>query len=127
MPALTDALTSRSELVRWGAAKVLGDIANPSSAEALVRALEDEDGGVRWLAAQGLIAIGPGALRPLCRRLLAASDSPWLHEGAHHVLRAIGTPVAIPVVHALEGHFPALTVPTTASEALKRLESEPRP
>jgi HEAT repeat protein len=123
VPALTDALNSRSELVRWGAATVLCDIADPASAEPLVHALEDADGGVRWLAAQALIAVGPSALLPLLRRLLAGSDSPWLHEGAHHVLRAIGTPAATEVVHALEDHFPSLTVSLAASEALKTLES----
>ncbi len=122
VPALTGALSTGPDQVRWGAARVLGDIADPASGAALVTALEDSAGGVRWLAAKGLIAIGPAAILPLLRQLLTRADSPWLQEGAHHVLMGLATPTLSPVIRALEERFPALAVPVAASEVLKELD-----
>lgn len=124
VPALINCLLTGPDQVRWGAAKVLGEIADPSATLALVEALDDTNGGVRWIAAQALIAAGPGALVPLLRRLITRADSPWLQEGAHHVLRGLATPTVSPVIRALEDRFPALTVPVAANEALKALASE---
>ena len=119
---LTAALRSDSDRLRWGAAKVLGELRDASAAPALAESLEDEDGGVRWLAAQGLIAIGQPAVVPVLRRLLSRADSPWFQEGAHHVLRGLATPAISPVIHALEARFPEMTAPVAANEALKALE-----
>ena len=49
--------------MRWEAAKALGKIGDPKAALALVGALEDPRSGIRWLAAEGLMAIGREALR----------------------------------------------------------------
>lgn len=122
VPSLVNALHGGSDEVRWGAVKVLGEIADPSAAPALIEALEDTNGGVRWLAAQALVAVGASAVVPLLRRLLSRADSPWLQEGAHHVLRSLGTPALSPVIRALEDRFPGLTVPLVANEALKEME-----
>lgn len=56
VPALIEALTDPNGHRRWEATKTLGAIGDPAAAPALVRALEDRDFGVRWLAAEGLIA-----------------------------------------------------------------------
>lgn len=106
LPALVDSLGSESDNVRWGAVKVLSEIGDSSSIAALVVALEDLHGGVRWLAAQ-------------------APVSSWRKEGAHHILRGLDRPEVSPVVQALEERFPAITVPVAASEALKALELQP--
>ncbi len=45
--------------------------------------------GIRWLAAEGLIGLGEAGLRPLLEALVHHSDSAWLREGAHHVLKAL--------------------------------------
>ena len=124
VPTLVDCLDSTSAQVRRGAAKVLkgvAGIADPSVAVALARALVDNDGGVRWLAADALIAMGPKSIGPVLRLLVQRGDSPWAQEGAHHVLRQLAVPQTNAVVHALEDHFPELTVPVAANAALNAL------
>lgn len=120
------ALDSPNHTTRWEAAKALGEIAEPRAAPALIAALDDGRFDVRWLAATGLIALRDDSLIPLLEALVQA---PWgkgyLHEGAHHILRAqlggaYATTIA-PVVSALEGSEPSLTVPLAAYRALGTL------
>jgi HEAT repeat protein len=124
---LIEALASRNELLRWEAAKALGDIRDPAAAPALVAALEDEVFDVRWLAAKGLIALRGEGLVPLLRALLERSDSLWLREGAHHVFHDLvrGRPdlgdVLQPLLVALEDVEPSLEVPIAAAAALDKL------
>ena len=51
-------LPHRKPHVRWEAAKALCGIADPLAAAALVNAFDDRDGDVRWLAAEGVAALG---------------------------------------------------------------------
>jgi HEAT repeat protein len=122
VPALIEALGAPGEALRWECTKALGEIGDPAAAPVLVRALEDENGGVRWLAAEGLIALGREAVVPLLRALEERSDSLWLRQGAHHVLRSLltkawGEPLR-PVMAALEDIEPGLEVPLAALAAL---------
>lgn len=122
VPALLTALRDPVDEVRWEAAKALGQLSRPEAAEALVGALTDPHGGVRWLAAEALAATGEPAKRPILRELLAHSESVWLREGAHHVLRSLArgaSPDLAAVVRALEGVEPAIAVMTAASDALR--------
>ncbi len=116
---------SPSDHARWEAAKALGQIGDPSGAAALVEALEDNDGGTRWLAAEGLIGLGEGGLSPLLQALVEHSDSVWLREGGHVVCRALSKgPLAgllSPLSAALEGAEPELVVPLAAGAARMRL------
>ena len=124
---LIEALASRNDLLRWEAAKALGDIRDPAAAPALVAALEDEVFDVRWLAAKGLIALGGEGLVPLLQALVERSDSLWLREGAHHVFHdlARGRPdlrdILRPLLAALEDVQPSLQVPVAAKAALNKL------
>jgi len=122
------ALEGGNESLRWEAARVLADLHDPTSADALAAALMDDEAGVRWLAAEALIAIGPACLLPLLRLLLRRSDSAWLREGAHHVLSVIG-PTAPPevaaVLHALEGIAAPTAVLAPTDNALRALEGVP--
>jgi len=123
--ALREALTSKEEWKRWEAAKALGQISDPSAIGALVRSLEDEMFDVRWLAAEGLIAIGPRALVPLLRQLTKQPDSLWLREGAHRILHSIDRKdlraMMQPVLRALEDVEAPLEVPFAAEATLKSL------
>jgi len=124
---LVKALAHRNQWVRWEAAKALGQISDATAAEALVRALEDEVFDVRWLAAEGLITLGRGALLPLLHALVERSDSEWLREGAHHVFHDLvkGRPdlkdLLQPVLATLEDVEPSLEVPFAAETALNKL------
>ncbi len=124
---LVKALAHRNQWVRWEAAKALGQISNPTAAEALVKALEDEVFDVRWLAAEGLTTLGRGALLPLLHALVERSDSEWLREGAHHVFYDLvkGRPdlkdILQPILATLENVEPSLEVPFAAETALNKL------
>ena len=110
---------------RWEAAKALSEIADPMTAPALVATLEDSSPDIRWLAAEGLIALERAALPSLLQALMAHSESVWLREGAHHVLCTLSDPVTqsllAPVCAALEGIESELTIPPAAQKALQEL------
>jgi len=74
---LIDALSSPAAHVRWEAAKALVAIHDPAAAPSFVKLLdEDEDEGVRWVAAEGLIELDRAGLEALLRALIWRSHSP---------------------------------------------------
>jgi HEAT repeat protein len=88
-PRLIELLSSRNKHLRWEACKALGHIEDPAAAASLVAALTDDSMEVRWLAAEGLIALEDRALIPLLQALEVDFESPFLRQGAHHVLHAL--------------------------------------
>ena len=122
VPLLTETLKSRNSLMRWEAAKALGEIGDPSTARALVDALEDEDFDVRWLAAEGLTKLNINALRPLLQALEKRGDSVLLQEGAHHVFHDLAKgglrKFLAPVLAALEALEPGKEVPWAAQHEM---------
>jgi hypothetical protein len=126
---LTEALAVSSERVRWEAANALSEISDPTAAPALVKALEDSSFGVRWLAAEGLISLGREGLSPLLEALVEHSDSAWLRQGAHHVLRLLAEEGlhdhVASVLKALEDIEPAIEVIQPAKAALDALKESP--
>ena len=131
VPSLIQLLSHRKPHVRWEAAKAIGGIGDPIAAFALVNALKDRDGDVRWLAAEGLAALSRDALPPLLAALIDPSNSDWLCEGAHHVChvlvrkRGLG-PILRPLLAALEQTEPKVASPLAAYTALSRLREMPR-
>jgi hypothetical protein len=126
VPSLIPLLSHRKPHVRWEAAKTLCDIADPIAATALVNALDDPDSDVRWVAAEGVTALGREGLEPLLAALLQRAQSIWFCEGAHHVCHALVKkrglgPILRPVLAALEETEPAIGVPTAAYTALSTL------
>ncbi len=124
VPELIALLNSPNSHARWEAAKALGEIGDPRAGKALVAALEDRDFGVRWLAANGLIALDVDGARALLEALLEKPDAAWLREGAHHVFSSLAATYAalVPVVKAMEGPEPEVTIPQAARDALDVLE-----
>lgn len=127
---LVKALQNPDWRIRWGAAKALGQIGDPSAADALVKSLEDERPGVRWLAAEALIALRPTGLLALLEALIHHSDSLWLRDGAHHIIHDIAekdpdlSQALAPVAAALDGIEPVVQVPPAAQMALRQLSKE---
>ncbi|HUI09064.1 MAG TPA: HEAT repeat domain-containing protein [Bacteroidota bacterium] len=126
VPVLMETLAGAVDHARREAARALSRLHDPGSAPAMVAALEDDLPGVRWLAGEGLIALGREGLIPLFRALIAQSDSVRLRQGAHHVVHALaageyGSQLA-PVLEALEGPEPISAIPVAAFNALKSLE-----
>lgn len=73
---------------RWEAAKALGEIGDIKSVPVLVRALEDPESDVAWLAAKALKKFKKAAWPELFRALKkSGGDSVSLQNGAHHILR----------------------------------------
>jgi HEAT repeat protein len=124
--ALTAALASGGDKVRWEAAKALLEIRDPAAAPALVVALEDRDSSVRWLAAEGLMAVGRPGVIPLLQALQSRPESTWLRQGAHHILRSFTDPGlrrdVAEVLAVLEDVEPAAQLPSAAHAALKALQ-----
>ena len=78
---------SALDQVRWEAAKALGEISDARSIPSLVKALEDSNPDVAWLAAVALSRFNKTAWPPLLRALIQAGpDAVSLRQGAHHVL-----------------------------------------
>ncbi len=119
---LIEALQNGNHFARVEAAKALETIQEPSSAGALVSALEDQDHDVRWAAMKALIALDQYALEPLLKQLITCFESPHLREGARHILKelkqksCLEAPV-VQVLTALEGIAPETSVPWAAEEA----------
>jgi HEAT repeat protein len=122
VPLLTQALKSQNSLMRWEAAKALGEIGDPGTASALVDALEDEDFDVRWLAAEALTKLNILALKPLLQALEKRGDSILLQEGAHHVFHDLAKgglrKFLAPVLAALEALEPGEEVPWAAQHEM---------
>ena len=130
VPSVIPLLSHRKPHVRWEAAKTLCGIADPIAATALVNALDDRDGDVRWLAAEGVAALGREGLQPLLAALLQRAESCWFCEGAHHVCHTLVkkrklAPILRPVLAALKESEPGVAVPPAAYTALLRLRELP--
>jgi len=73
---------------RWEAAKALNEIGDLKSIPTLVKALEDPESDVAWLAAKTLEKFRKAAWSELLRALVDhGSKSVSLQHGAHHVFR----------------------------------------
>lgn len=73
---------------RWEAAKALSEISDLKSIPTLVKALEDPESDVAWLAAKTLEKFRKAAWPELLRALVShGSESVLLQHGAHHILR----------------------------------------
>jgi len=123
---LWKARAQADDLLRWEITRTLVEIQDPRVTDRLVQILiDDPDSGIRWLAAEGLIRLGEASLGPLLEALVHHSDSAWLRQGAHHVLKALATgprePVLRPVLQALESLEPILQASIAAQRALADL------
>jgi len=120
---------SRSYHLRWEAAKTLGAIGDTRAIPSLVKALEDRDTDVAWLAAEALRKFKKAAWPPLLSALIErGADSRSLRQGAHHVLRNQKEKGLNDVLATLSKDLESITFPESASLAaydiLKRMKAE---
>lgn len=122
---LLHALRHLSPPACWEATKVLATLKDPAAANALADALDHDHQGVRWLAAEGLIALGKEGLKQTLVTLLTKAHSNWVREGAHHVIRHFAHRISgrflLPLLDLFDGFEPAVTLPLAALEALHEL------
>jgi HEAT repeat protein len=130
VPSLIPLLSHRKPHVRWEAAKALCGIADPIAASALVNAMDDRNGDVRWLAAEGVAALGQDGLQPLLAAVLERAQSSWFCESAHHVCHTLVKrkrlgPILRPLLAALKESEPEVAAPPAAYAALSKLRKLP--
>jgi len=119
---------AKSHQVRWEAAKALGALKDTVGIPALVKALEDTDTDVSWLAAEALNAFGSAAWPVLLLALVEGGTySVRLREGAHHVFQNQKNEkyddLLAPLMKALEfGSLPE-AAPMVAHDILKRMHA----
>jgi HEAT repeat protein len=125
VPFLLPLLNERKHKIRWEAVKALAEIKDPAAIDGLILALTDEDFDVRWLAAEGLVALGVQVVVPLLQALTQMQESTavLLRDSGHHILRALisddlGKKIK-PVLTALEDIDFPVKVPPAARNALK--------
>jgi HEAT repeat protein len=89
VPSLSLVLeNSKVYKARWEAAKALSEIGDLKSIPTLVKALEDPESDVAWLAAKALEKFRKATWPVLLRALVEhGSKSVLLQHGAHHILR----------------------------------------
>jgi len=122
LPALLKAaLHAEDADERLRAARLLRDRPAEETVPALLDALQDVNPGVRWLAAEALIRIGPPSVVPLLGRLVHESTDVWLIEEGAHVLRHLQLPefqgILAPVIAACEHSTRDVEVPVQAEVA----------
>ncbi len=128
--SLTQALqNSRVDHVRWEAAKALGAIGDTRAIPRLVKALEDRDPDVAWLAAEALRKFKRAAWLPLLRALIkSGSDAVLLRQGSHHVFRnqkEVGfNDMLVSLAKALESNTVQESTPVAAYDILKRMKAK---
>jgi HEAT repeat protein len=94
--------------------------------------MQDEVFEIRWIAAEGLIAIGNDSIKPL---LIALTDEPkelFLREEAHHVIKYIISQnakgpelnkILKSVERALDSTVPIIAAAGAAKDALEKLKT----
>jgi HEAT repeat protein len=122
---LAELINSSSQMLRWEAVKALGQIADPGTAPLFISALYDEDEEVRWLAAEGLIAIDVHAVKPLLKELMGNAKSALLRKGAHHYFSEVSglhdTSKYMDLLTALEDENAELNAPIAADKLLHEM------
>jgi hypothetical protein len=131
VPAMIELLSEPDQHVRWEACKALGSIKDRTSAVPLVHALSDESTEIRWLAAEGLIALGKESVIPLLEALKEHFDSVLLRQGAHHVLHSLERQKklkkeTLAVLDTLRGLGPEAPIALAAHRALEALKKPGR-
>jgi HEAT repeat protein len=120
--ALVAELADPRDHVRWEAVKALSSLVDPVSTPALVNALDDDNPDVRWVAGEGLIALGRIGVLAVLHALTKRASSVTFRESASHVLHGceqLGYARALePVLAALADWEPGGAAPPAAYDAL---------
>ena len=130
VPSITKLLqNSGFYQIRWEAAKILGGIDDKRAIPSLVKALEDNDHDVSWLAAEALSKFKKAAWPALLRLLIkSGSDSVLFRHGVHHVLKNQKEEGFNDLLAILKEALESKTIPESAiiaaNDILKRMKTE---
>lgn len=89
VPYLVNLTDDPAHILRWESMKGLAEMGLPSLTNFFIEKLENDESDVRWIAAEGLIKIGPSSVNPLLKALIEKSDSVFLLSGSHHIIHAL--------------------------------------
>ncbi len=125
---LAELIEHPAHVYRWECLKTLVQIADPNALELFLLALEDENFDIRWLAAEGLIKLGPSAAVPMLEYLMANMSSEAVRDGARHVLKALrhklkGKKELDELITALQHTTDAGSISMRSYTLLRRLQS----
>jgi HEAT repeat protein len=84
LPQLNNLLLSKNIRLRREASKIIEIIGDKESIPVLINLLEDDEGSIRWIAAEGLIHIGRESIVPLLKKIIENGDDTYLKMGARH-------------------------------------------
>ena len=127
VPRLQALLASADKSARWQGAKALGAVVDPGSVDLFVKLLDDPESDIRWLAATGLIELGPRSIRPVLQSLTDPAAPRGHLEMSHRVLGELAkengvlTGIVGPVLEMLGRNDPGV-VAATAARALSDLD-----
>lgn len=130
VPSLIQTLqNSKLDHLRWEAAKTLETIGDDRAIPSLVKALEDSDIDVAWLAAEALRKFKKVAWSALLHALIkSGEDSVSLRQGAHHVLlnqKEDGfNDLLTTLLAALKSSSASESTAIAANELLKRMKEK---
>ncbi len=82
-------LDSPKHMTRWEAIKAIEQMGDPIATPLLIKSLQDDKFDIRWIAAEGLIRLGESSIKPLMKQIVKDSDSVFIREGAHHILKEL--------------------------------------
>jgi len=120
---LMELLNNPKRIYRWEALKTMEEIGDPISIPLFIRALEDDESDVRWIAAEGLIKIGTQSIKPLLKTLIEKSNSIFVLEGIHHVFHDLKKTEKLPTGFPIDKLLSALKDPEY-SERIKPMAYE---
>ncbi len=129
VPALIAESNSPSAWIRWHCIRALGQICDDRALPILVRALDDQDHAVAWVAAKELPNFGKLNIEPVLRLLMIEETSPWLVETTSYVLRQQCQhhkelrPYLEPVLKEMHSVGYRVATPNAARNALDQLEA----
>jgi len=95
----------------WEVLKTMQQIGHLSSIEVFIEALEDDRSDIRWIAAEGLIKLGPHAVKPTLDALIENSDSIFVCAGAHHIFHDLKKKKHLPKDFPVDSLLSALKSP----------------
>jgi HEAT repeat protein len=127
IPSLEALLTRADRLVRWKAVSCLAAIHRKEALGPLLKAFQDESVDVAWLAADGLLALGPAVRRDVLRSVL---ERPMRIATAralrHYAEHASPNRVFGEIVAATHGLASLAAIPVAIEHALVALDHEPQ-
>jgi len=127
VPRLRELLASPDKKTRWEALKALAAISDPAALDDFLALLDDPDSDLRWLAATGLLGLGPRSLRPVLQSLTDPRAPRGRLEMSRRVLAGsspdneVLADIVAPLMEVIGGGDPAV-VSQRAARALSDLD-----